>query len=722
MKTVITIAEQDYDVYYVEDLHEAIPLFNRFRPHWISYDTETTGIHLKKDRPFVGAICWSTSEIKVVYVFPTDKDNLMLLKIFADGVRRIFCHNTIFDMCMTANVAGDDLVRSITNWGDTMGLMRVSVDAVSPRDGGDKLALKTLADKYIDKDSSRYEAEVKSWLKAKEAADRKIFIALLKKHGWTKERFEKATGNGAEEIPAEVMETYRQWRKDYPQPNYKDVPMDIMLPYVATDVVLCDLLIKMTMPVIKHRNQGVVIKREFDNLPISFKMVRRGFKADRKYLLESAARLDNYIEDLQIRMYELAGRKFSVGQHAVIKAIYEDKLGYRPASTDAQFLNKRVTEERDELAKHIKALRSLEKWQSTYAHKLLEMSEYDGRIYASLNQFGTISGRHSGDFQQMPKEALFTMDGEELFHPRKAIIVDEGSKIFFLDQSQQELRVQAHNTIMTRKGGDLNLCRAYMPFKCVHNETGEIFDFETEEGKARWNEYRTGAPEGHWEDVLNDGWSAWIVPETGKAWIPTDVHSATTTQALKLMDMEDVDATTFKHWRYIGKRYNFMKTYGGGPKKSAEVLEISVEQCVAIDEGFKESFPTIITYQEEMVELMTMQGYVENLYGRRYYISNNRNFYKVANYNIQGPSADDLKEKIIKINKLLEDRGMRSLILMPIHDELVFEIVDGEEYIVPELQRIMEYTPGLYVPFVVEAEYTDTNWAEKKKIQRSCLI
>ena len=717
MKTQITIARKVYSVIYVEDLKDSIIMFHAHTPKWISYDTETTGLHLKKDVPFVGAVCWSTDKVKLVYVFPTTKSNLEMLKFYADCVRRIYCHNTLFDMCMTANITGDDFVKSIKNWGDTQGLMRVCVDAVSPRDGGDRMALKYLADKYIDKDSSRYETEVKAWLKAKVAADRKVFIALLKAHGWTMKRYDAAMTTGAEEIPEDVMETVRQWRRDYPEPTYKDVPMDIMLPYVATDVVLCDIIIEMTLPIIKERKQGNVVAREFANLPVTFKMLRRGFKADRDYLLESAARLDDYIEDLQIKMYELAGREFSVSQHAVIKDIYEERTGIRPESTDSQFLSKRIAEERDELAKHIKALRSLEKWQSTYAHKLLEMSEYDGRIYASLNQFGTISGRHSGDFQQMPKEALLTLEGEELFHPRKAIIVDEGSKIFFLDQSQQELRVQAHNTIMTRKGGDLNLCRAYMPFKCVHNETGEIYNFETEEGKARWNEYRSGAPAGHWEDVLKEGWSAWIVPETKQPWVPTDVHSATTIQALDLMGMGEVDAATFKHWRYIGKRYNFMKTYGGGPKKSAEVLEITLEECTAIDEGFKQSFPTIVTYQEEMVELMHMQGYVENMYNRRYYITNNRKFYKVANYNIQGPCADDLKEKIVKIDELLEDRGYRSQILMPIHDELVFEIVDGEEDIVPELQKIMEYTPGLYVPFVVEAEYTTTNWAEKHKFE-----
>ncbi len=180
------------------------------------------------------------------------------------------------------------------------------------------------------------------------------------------------------------------------------------------------------------------------------------------------------------------------------------------------------------------------------------------------------------------------------------------------------------------------------------------------------------------------------------------------------IDPDSIDAKVFAYWRGIGKTYNFMKTYGGGPAKSAEVLDITFEQCKAIDDGFITSFPVIPKYQQAIVRGVQARGYIVNMYGRRYYISDISKAYKLANYNIQGSCADDLKEKIDKISLWLEEHNCRSQILMPIHDELCYEIYDDEQWIVPHLCDMMMETPDLLVPLVVEPDYTETCWAEKK--------
>lgn len=707
-------------------------------PRWITYDVETTGLHLKKDKPFLAAIAWHTDTQRVVFVFPTTKENLMILKDMAAMVKTLYAHNTVYEMHMTANIGGDELTLGIKNWGDTMGILRLVFESLSAGNGGDSLALKQASVKYIDKTANRYEKAVKAALSAKAAADRKILIAMLKVHGWTIKRFEDSLNKGTEKLPDYIYRIYEEWREAYPEPTYQDVPMDIMLPYVATDVILTDIFVEMGAPIIVEKDQGKVLMREFKNLPATFKMTRIGFKVNREYLFECAANLDSYIEDLRIRMHEIAGREFSVGQHAVIKEIYTERLGERPLSTDALFL-KKVASQGDELAPLITKLRSMEKWRATYLQKHIEMSEYDGRIYPSLNQFNPVTGRSSGDFQQMPRAPLLTLEGdmqrktnggswtpedpgsgcdpkEELYYPRKAIINDDdGSKMFFLDFSQEELRFQAHWTLPF--GGDTNLCRAYMPFKCVHYETGEFYDYMTEEGKERWAEMRPGSPKKYWEDLLKDGWSAWVVPETGKPWIPTDVHSSTAEKAMVLMNLDPktVAKDVYKYWRGIGKVYNFMKTYGGGPEKSAEVLDITLEQAYAIDNGFLESFPVVRDgYQRGIEKAFMMKGYITNIYGRRYYIHNARKFYTGANYNIQGSCADDLKEKIIILDRFFTDNNLRSYMLMPIHDEVAYKIYDDEQWIVPYLCEIMKHTPLLHVPLVVEPDYTETNWAEKK--------
>ena len=88
------------------------------------------------------------------------------------------------------------------------------------------------------------------------------------------------------------------------------------------------------------------------------------------------------------------------------------------------------------------------------------------RIYTQINQVGTVSGRVTSDFQQFPKYGINKANGDPLFHPRKMVVTTPGYKgIAYLDYSQVELRLQALYTILVGSP-DLNLCRAYMPYKC----------------------------------------------------------------------------------------------------------------------------------------------------------------------------------------------------------------------------------------------------------------
>ena len=115
----------------------------------------------------------------------------------------------------------------------------------------------------------------------------------------------------------------------------------------------------------------------------------------------------------------------------------------------------------------LQELRTLEKWYSTYIVRFIkDFREEDGKLYTSINQSGTVSGRVTSDFQQFPKDAIVTVDGREIFHPRKMVIAQDGDydAIVYLDYSQIELRLQAFYTILIGHP-DLNLCRAYSPYK-----------------------------------------------------------------------------------------------------------------------------------------------------------------------------------------------------------------------------------------------------------------
>lgn len=692
------IAGKEYQVDYITTPDDITKILETKKPRFFTYDTETTGIHLKKDKPFLGAICFNDQ----VIVFPANKEILLSLINWSELVERVYAHNTTFDMHMTANVVGTDNILKIKNWGDTMGLCRLSFEAISLRDGGDSLALKTIAKKYIDPNADQYEHEVKSWLRSKESQDKKVLIALLKFYGWSLKRYQNAL-DGKEDIPQEVIDVHNEWKINYPKPTYQDVPMEIMLPYLAIDVILTAMIVERAEPVVKKREQWSVMQREFNNIRITFKTERVGIQTDQNYLYNSKYKLEQYIEDLKAKAFELSNKNFNSGQHTVIKEIYQELLEQTPKSTDKAFL-KKMERNGDELSSIIMKWRTAEKWLSTYIERIIENTEHDGRFYFQLGQFHPVSGRFSGDAQQFPRSALYHHEsGEELFYPRKVFLPSgKGyNTIYYFDFSQVELRVQSHYTLYF--GGDTNLCRAYMPFNCKHYKTGEIFDYSTLDGLKRWKEN-------------NGSVSAWIVPETNEPWIPTDVHTQTTIKALEKLgiDVTALSEKEFKSWRNVGKMFNFMRNYGGGYQKASEALEISIDEAKALADGYTDSFPVVVQYQNKVIQAMHEKGYVENIYGRRYYLSDSKRFYKCGNYLIQGTCADDLKEKLMSIDNFLESNKLKSRLILYVHDELQIELYEGEEWIISKIQNIMEYTPKINVPIVAEIEKTTTNWAEKK--------
>jgi DNA polymerase-1 len=717
----IEIAGESYKVVYTENPKDITQAIEKESPKFITYDTETTGLHLKKDRPFLAAVCFSFE----VYVFPATHKMMSGLVKWSKMVKRVYAHNTTYDMHMLANICGDNVPNLITNWGDTMGLCRLVFEAISARDGGDKLGLKYIGKKYVDKDADKYEKEVKKWLKDKEAANNKVFTALLKGEGVTKKYYTelKKAGN----LTHDMKKIEARWREEYPKPTYQDVPIDIMLPYLAVDVILTKIMVLKCLPIIVDRKMVPVMNRENRLLNVVYKMERCGIEVDIPYLQEASQKLEEYIKVLYSQLHEVMGAEISVGQHAKIKEYYAEQLGEKPDSTNKKFLKKQ-DKSGDKAAGLITRLRRLEKWKETYVERILEVASYDGRFYTSLNQFNPVSGRFSGDAQQFPKDPIYTQEGVDyeknnpdkkipddyvLYHPRRAF----RGFIYYLDYSQIELRVQGHYT--TYFGGDTNLCRAYMPYQCTHYRTGELFSFELLDDRSRWSEMREGAPDDlHWEELLAAGWSAWINPETNKPWVPTDVHSSTTSKALIVMghDPETMDKDLFKWWRSKGKQFNFMRNYGGGDFMAAETLDIELEQAKAMNKGYTEAFPVVVTYQDAVVQTMQAQGYVENLFGRRYYLSDWNKFYKCGNYLIQGTSADFLKEKMIQIDDFLVEHNLETKMILCVHDELQFEGVAGEEWAIAEIQKIMEDAPTIKLPIVADIEVTKTYWSEKKTV------
>lgn len=676
--------------------------FEKDNPDFIAFDTETTGLNIIKDKAFLVIVGWEER----VYCFEPTPYTLSVLYTLFTKSKMVFGHNTKFDLHMLRNT-GFKYDMYTVNWSDTMILARLCLYA---DDDKQSLALKSLAKRFVDKHAGDDEKLVKSELMLLRKKNRVLLDNMLKeRHGMTLKQFDavcKDIEQGIDTLPEEVQDTYYEWEKDFGEPSYADVPREIMLQYAFNDVIITHALARKCIPIIKARKQVKTFLRENACIVPFYKQEMIGFKIDTDYLMKSKERLREYIQKQRAKFYEMAGRVVNIGQHAELKKLYKEKWGIElpsVAKTELPFHRNKMPEEAKIFTDLLLELRSLEKWYSTYIMKFVRTMT-DGRIYTQIQQAGTVSGRISSDFQQFPKEGLYDTAGNELIHPRSLIIPSGGvyNKVYCCDYSAMELRGQAHYTLKLF-GGDLNLCRAYVPYECYRLEEGTndkyFFDINNDFDRV------------HFEDFT------WYCKENDVEWKPVDLHTQTTINAF---GKDIVNQPDFKHYRKYGKVANFACNYGAGYdalRANSACKDLTDAQVHSLHEAYGKTFPKVKAYQEVVQKAINTKGYVENEFGRRYYISNTRFAYKCANYLIQGTCADAVKEVQIKLDKLFRQNNYKSRTVISVHDELIFEIADGEEHIVKDILKIMADQSWSKIPFIAEPEMFSTRWSEKKEVE-----
>ena len=658
---------------------------------WLAFDTETTGLHLKKDKPFLITLSFNDESYAIPLVLPVGTE---VQKIFdaMGNFEFVMGHNVKYDLHMLQNIG---VTYKYDNLTDTMTMARLSLAT----DEVMSLSLKSLAKTYLHASAGDDEKIIKSALTALRRQRTEDIKNILKDHGKTKKWYDSVVKDTifAPEDLGVVKDDWLEYNKTRPEPNYLDIFMtknytDVMYDYAMNDTEITLELAKKLYPVLKAKAQEKIFETENNLIKPFFRMERVGLKIDRDYLLEARDRMRSYIIERRKDLEKLAGEEVKVGQHKRIKEIFEEKFGIKLPSTDDRALGSIEEGAAAELAEVIRELRTLEKWYSAYIERMLDKSEFDGRAYTQINSASAITGRVSSDFQQFPKYGIHAKDGQELVHPRRMVVVSGGDyeTIYYYDYSQIELRVQANYTYDI-SGGDLNMCRAYMPFNC-HTKKGHSFNPEED------------------HDLIDK--EIWYKDEDGKEWEPVDLHGATTLEAFPDTDPKSAE---FKRLRGLGKATNFAKNYGATTKALMEQFGFDQETAKKLNDGYYRAFPKILDYQKAVSQTFYRRGFVKNRYGRRYYLDNSRFVYRLYNYVIQGTCADMLKEKIIEIDKLLLPYKTR--FQMNIHDELSFEFYNGEEFLIPLIKQIMEDVDWMVVPAVSDLEITKTNWAEKVEVK-----
>lgn len=687
------------------------------------FDTETTGLHIIKDSPFLFQFGWITTDMQgFTYVVDIQRNYDVAMTaitwwhFLAKQLPKYLAHNTTFDLHMLTNIGKPYTCDNIS---DLMIYIRLGTDAVAVKNGGAPMKLKDFAKRYIDLSAKDFEKE----LDTEKTTIAKVLNSKLRKRlGWTAKQvdtFFKDKLNEATDLPPDKLKAYEEWRTldlpvylqnittgavDKDNIRYDTLSRDVVIRYGHYDIVwLLEGYYKLSRAVQARKNESGIAQEEANIYPI-YNMERVGLCIDVDYLETAKVRVKEYLRNRRIDLQELAGEEIKVGQHDKLKKIIKQNYGVDVESTADDELSLLCSDLKHtgenlalvEFIETVQELRTLEKWYSTYIMRFITtLHRYNlDRVYTQINQCGTVSGRVTSDFQQFPKDCIKTITGEELFHPRKMIKVDTASGfkgIVYLDYSQIELRLQAMYTILVGTP-DTNLCRAYMPYKCKDAQ-GVLFDYNNR------------------EHIATAYTKEWFHEEDNTLWTPLDVHGATTKAAFGITE----DDENFHKLRYVGKRVNFAKNYGAQYGKIKEMFpEFDDAQIRKIDGAYYEAFPGVKEYHNYCYAIAQHQAYAQNLFGVKYY---NVSGHNLKNMLVQGTGAYFLKSKIVQVYNYLKENNCKSRLQMQIHDELSFEWHEEDDIqIFKDIQRIMETWEDTYVPIVADMEITYTNWAEKEEV------
>lgn len=645
----------------------------------------TEGINILKDIPFVLTYGFE-DRIYVADLENNDlrKLNLKLFRVFAKKAVFAIAWNIKFDLHMLKNIGFEYKYDNIC---DGMAIARLALPSKPQREGGPPMKLESLASQLLGRSSISSGIVLREELRKIWHRKLKYLHSQLSKYGFSRadiNRKVKDVTFDIDTLQPEVRDIWKEWQENS-YVTYRDVPRHILIEYAWNDTALILRMAPYLLGEVTDKEMLKILKKEMKLIKPLLHMERTGFKVDLDYVKDSKEKLITELITIRNKNTDILGIELTPNQHAEIKKNIKNVFNYDLKSTDKSKLEILMATDKTMpapvktyLQNNIKA-RTLEKYITTYINGIISKVS-DGKVYAQFNSSGAVSGRFSSNFQQFPNNAIYSVSGKELFHPRRMFTIesDEYPYMLFIDYSQIELRIQAEYTHICTKGyGDINMLRAYIPFKCIEKD-----------GKY----YLKENPE--------------------KEWSPIDVHSQTTHTAFPELE---IGSPEFMKMRKIGKRVNFAIIYGAGLNKLIEMLmDLEPSVVTKLYNGFHKAFKDIKDYTADVKKDYGLQGYTTNLYGRRYYIDDSRDVFKLSNYRIQGSAADVMKNVIIKLYDYIVANNLKTRLQATIHDEIIFQLHKDELHEIKNFKKIMEHHPTRLVPLTVDLEISTTNWAEKK--------
>lgn len=444
------------------------------------------------------------------------------------------------------------------------------------------------------------------------------------------------------------------------QKNMRDLSPADVYEYAAEDADITLRLKNVLEPLLtQHEATRLFNEIEMPLVRVLAYMERCGVRIDTAALKETSLHFTKRMNDIQQDIFDMTGETFNISSpRQVGELLFEKlKLSDKPKKTaKGQYVTSEEVlqslKNKSEVVGKILDYRGLKKLLSTYIDALPALiNPGTGRIHTSYNQTVAATGRLSSSNPNLQNIPIRDDDGKEI---RKAFIPDEGCEFFSADYSQVELRIMAHLS------NDPNMVEAFR------------------EGK--------------------------------------DIHAATAARIYK-KPIEEVTRTERSH----AKTANFGIIYGISAFGLSERLGISRKDAKALIDGYFATYPKVKEYMDASIAKAREKGYTETVMERRCYLPdiNSRNAVvrgyaerNAINAPIQGSAADIIKIAMIRIYKRFQEEGIRSKMLIQVHDELDFSVYPEEKDRVENIVLTeMENAYKLRVPLLADGGW-GKNWLE----------
>jgi len=437
-----------------------------------------------------------------------------------------------------------------------------------------------------------------------------------------------------------------------------DVPLESLAEYATEDADITWRLYRLLEP--KLREEGLeelFAKVEMPLMEVLALMEWHGVKIDAAHFSRLGEENRALLEAAEKKIYRAAGGEFNINSTRELADVLFNRLKLKPVkktktgfSTDISVLEE--LRGRHKVIDHLIDYRSLVKLKTTYIDTLPNLvSPRTGRIHTSYNQTIVATGRLSSSSPNLQNIPVREEMGRRI---REGFVPEKGSLLMSADYSQIELRLAAHLS------GDKNMIRAF------------------KEG--------------------------------------IDIHSLTASSVFGV-DLGGVSSDMRRQAKII----NFATIYGVSPFGLSRQADISIQDAAEFIKKYFETYPGFEKYVKDTIAYAREHGHVKTLLGRRRPlpdINSDAKFRRegaervAINTPIQGTSADMIKVAMIDIQRELERRKMKTLMIMQVHDELVFEVPEAEKEEAADLVRArMEGALELLVPIVVDIGWGG-NWAE----------